>query len=267
MGNSSLDRYLKPCPKGTVLFEEGQSGDRMYVIQTGKVQVVKRIGDVRFPLAVLGPGDCVGEMALLDGQPRSADALVTEDSTLLVLERGTFEHLLRDNGEIAVRIMRKLSERLREANRTIEGILAHNGVLLAVRMLRTMASPGQGSRELPADASPETLALRGGLTLEEAKGAWERLRLAGVLQQADGRTRLAPDEIVDDYLGYLDMKQRYDPLTVHELADVTGLAEEEVHRVVQRVLANRIPAGQNELVDTYQQYLTLKRRFEYPDRA
>jgi phosphoglycerate kinase len=62
MGKETLDRYLKPCPQGTVLFQEGEPGDRMFVIQSGRVQIVKRVGDVRFPLASLGPGDCIGEM-------------------------------------------------------------------------------------------------------------------------------------------------------------------------------------------------------------
>ena len=268
MGNPSLDRYVKPFARGTVLFEEGQPGDRMYVIQSGRVQIIKRVGEMRFPLANLGPGDCVGEMALLDGQPRSADAVVDADGTLLVIERATFEQLLRDNGEIAVRIMRKLSERLREANRTIEGFLAQNGALFAVKMLRDMAPPGDGFRELPAEAGPQALAAKAGLSLSEAKAAWDRLRFAGVIDEKDGRSRLAPNADVEDYLAYLEMKQKYDPMTVRELAEVTGLAEDEVHRVVRRVLANRLPAGpeQGQLIDSYQKYLTLKRRFEYPDR-
>jgi CRP-like cAMP-binding protein len=268
MGKPSLDRYVKPCPRGTVLFQEGQPGDRMYVIQTGKVQIVKRVGEVRFPLASLGPGDCVGEMALLDGQPRSADALVSEDSTLLVIERATFEQLIRENGEVAVRIMRKLSERLREANRTIEGFVAQNGAMSAVHLLRELVGPGEGQwRTLPKDSSAQTLSEKAGLPLGEARSIWDRLRAAGVLDEADGVVRLAPDTAVDEYLAYLEAKQKYDPMTVRELAEVTGLAEEEVHRVVRRVLANRLPSNAAAgLVDSYQQYLTLKRRFEYPDR-
>jgi len=56
-------------------------------------------------------------------------------------------------------------------------------------------------------------------------------------------------------------------MTVHELAEATGLAEDEVHRVVRRVLSNRLPGGGGGLVDSYQQFLALKRRFEYPERC
>lgn len=267
MGKNPSDRYLRSCPQGTILFEDGQPGDRMFVIQTGRVQIVKRIGDVRFPFASLGPGDCVGEMSLLDGQPRSADAIVTEDATLVEIERATFEQLVRDNGEVAVRIMRKLSERLRDANRTIEGFLARNGALVAVKMLQAMTPPGDGPRALPPEATPQLLASRAGMPLNEASAVWERLKAAGVLSVDGERARLASSADVDAYVAYLELKQRYDPMTARELAEVTGLGEEEVHRVVRRLLSNRLVGAASGLVDSYQQYLTLKRRFEYPDRA
>lgn len=266
MGKETLDRYLKACAQGTVLFQEGEPGDRMFVIQTGRVQIVKRVGDVRFPLATLGPGDCIGEMALLDGQPRSADAIVAEDSNLLVVEQGTFENLIRENGEVAVRIMRKLSERLREANRTIEGFLAQNGTLSAVKLLRGLAGPGAGFRPLPQGLSAQALAAQAGMPLKEAEAVWKGLRSAGVLAETQGALSLAPDATLDDYLVYLDLKQKYDPMTVRELAEATGLSEDEVHRVVRRVLTNRLPGG-GGLVDSYQQFLALKRRFEYPERG
>ena len=265
MGKETLDRYLKPCPQGTVLFQEGEPGDRMFVIQTGRVQIVKRVGEVRFPLASLGPGDCIGEMALLDKQPRSADAVVLEDSALLVVEQGTFENLIRENGEVAVRIMRKLSERLREANRTIEGFLAQNGTLSAVKLLKGLAAPGTGFRALPNDVSAQSVAAQAGMPPQEAEAVWKGLKSAGVLTGAEGQLRLAPDATLDDYLAYLDLKQKYDPMTVRELAEATGLSEDEVHRVVRRVLTNRLPGG-GGLVDSYQQFLALKRRFEYPER-
>ncbi|MBI5546280.1 MAG: Crp/Fnr family transcriptional regulator [Deltaproteobacteria bacterium] len=268
MGNPSLDRYVRPCPRGTILFEEGQPGDRMYVIQSGKVEIIKRVGEVRFLLASLQQGDSVGEMALLDGQARSADAVVVEDATLLVIERDTFEQLIRENGEVAVRIMRKLSERLREANRTIETFVAQKGVQSAVQALRELAEPGAGPRLLPDGASPQVLAERAGLPVSEAQACWERLEEAGVLMKDGAQLLLAPDAQVDDYLAYRELKQKYDPMTVRELAEVTGLPEDEVHRVVRRVLGTRLPSvAAGGLVDSYQQFLILKRRFEYPERA
>ena len=267
MADAILERYTGSYPRGTVLFEEGQSGDRMFVIQSGRVQIVKRVGNEQVALAVLGPGESVGEMAILDGQPRSAGAVVLEDAILVVLDPKTFEGLIRQSGEIAVRIMRKLSQRLREANRQIEGFVARNGALRAIEALRAIAAAEQdGGRRLPAGTSPRSLAARTGLTVQESEAVWQRLRAASLVDDRGPVPLLASESLVEDYLDYLDLKQRYDPFTVHELSEVTGLAEDEVHRVVRRVLASRVQA-QEGLVDPYQQFLSLKKRFEYLDRV
>jgi CRP-like cAMP-binding protein len=269
MAKPSHDRFVKSCPCGTVLFREGDAGDRMFVIESGRVEVIKLVGDVRFVLATLGPGDSVGEMALLDRRPRFADAVVAEDCRLVVIDASTFDQLVRENGEVAVRIMRKLSERLREANLTIEGFLVQSGAATAVKALRDQAGPTtserRGFRLLPQSSSPQSLAGLAGLALPEARAVWDRLHEAGLLKSSDGKVQLAPDAAVDDFLAYLELKQKYDPLMVQELAEVTGLGLEEAHGVVRRIFASRLPGTPGGLVDSYQQYLALKRRFEYPD--
>ncbi|HCF56486.1 MAG TPA: Crp/Fnr family transcriptional regulator [Myxococcales bacterium] len=267
MAEALLERYTGSYPKGTVLFDEGEPGDRMFVIHSGRVEVVKRVGSERLTIAELGPGESVGEMAILDGQPRSASAVVCEDAVLVVLDSRTFESLIRQSGEIAVRILRKLSQRLREANRQIEGFVARNGTLAAVEALRGLAGPErEGLRPLPLGTSARNLGARVGVGGREAETVWQRLRAAGVIVERDGEAALAPDPRVEEYLAYLDLKQRYDPLTVRELSEVSGLPEGEVHRVVRRMLASRLQAEQG-LVDPYQHFLSLKKRFEYLDRV
>jgi CRP-like cAMP-binding protein len=264
MPEKPLARYTRSYEKGAVLFEEGQAGDCMYVIQSGRVEIVKQLGAQRVTIAVLGAGDCVGEMAVLERQPRSAGAVIAEPAELVVLDRDTFESLVRENGEIAVRIMRKLSQRLREANRQIENFLVRSGAMRAVEWLRGIAGVGRAGnpRPLPEGTTAQTLASRAGLSLQEARTVWGRLRAAGVLDDAGEPATLAPEPVVDDYLAYLELKQTYDPLTARELAELTGLSEEEVHRVARRVLDRKL-ADSGPLVDSYQQFLTLKRRFEY----
>src|SRR5437588_91851 len=105
----SLDQLVRPHPAGTVLFREGDKGDKMYVIRSGKVKIVKHIADSDITLAVLGTGEFFGEMALLEGLPRSAEATVAEDALLIEVEGPAFDTLVRKNGEIAVRLMRRLS--------------------------------------------------------------------------------------------------------------------------------------------------------------
>src|ERR1700674_5036361 len=76
---------------GQTLFRAGDAGDAMYLIESGKVQISMRSSDgEELILAVLGSGDFFGEMALIDGKPRSANATVVESSRLAVLSRPHF---------------------------------------------------------------------------------------------------------------------------------------------------------------------------------
>src|SRR5437762_8287197 len=136
---SSLEHLVRKQPSGTVLFREGDRGQTMYVIRSGKVNISKHISDSDITLAVLGPGEFFGEMALLEGLPRSAGAMVVEDALLIEVEQAAFETLVRKNGEIAVRLMRRLSSRLREADRQIQSLMSRSGAARALSLVRTLA--------------------------------------------------------------------------------------------------------------------------------
>lgn len=115
-----FQRFGKSFPAGYVLFEEGDTGDEMYIIQEGKVRIVKRVDQGEKLLAVIPPGEFFGEMAILLNEPRSASAIVEEDAKLLVIDSATFEAMIKSNGEIAYRIIKKLAQRLKETNSQIE---------------------------------------------------------------------------------------------------------------------------------------------------
>ncbi|MCQ4164164.1 cyclic nucleotide-binding domain-containing protein [Tahibacter harae] len=97
---------------GQYLFREGDAGAEMYIIESGRIAILRAARGSE-PLALLEPGDFLGEMAILEDQPRFASALAQADTRLLRIERGAFAELLRQNVEIAIRIMRKLVLRQR----------------------------------------------------------------------------------------------------------------------------------------------------------
>jgi CRP/FNR family transcriptional regulator, cyclic AMP receptor protein len=265
-----LDQYTVTYPGGTVLFREGEAGDRMYVIAEGKVRIVKALGTNEVTIAALAAGDCFGEMALLDKQPRSATAITSEEARLVIIDGVAFEQLIRENGEIAVRIMRKLSERLREANRYLLNFLATSNARRAVEVLRgSVRAEPAGYRPLPEAVNATWIAPRAGLSLVEAEEVWTRLRAAGIIIIAGGILSLAPESEVEEYLSYIDLQREYDPVTARELAEMTGLPEDEVHRIVRKVLMNRLgdESSHLKLADSYRKYLALKKRFEYHDRV
>lgn len=108
-------------PYGTRLFQYGEPGDKLYIILEGKVRISREVGGMgEEALAVLGPGEIFGEMALLDESPRSADAKAHERCRLLVITKDAFDDLLFLHKDLAYEVLwscvRMLSSRLRETN-------------------------------------------------------------------------------------------------------------------------------------------------------
>src|SRR2546430_14708927 len=106
---SSVEHLVRRHPSGTVLFREGDRGQTMYVIRSGKVNISKRIGDSEITLAVLGAGEFFGEMALLEGLPRSAGATVVGEGLFVEGGQGPLATGVRRHREVAVPLMRRLS--------------------------------------------------------------------------------------------------------------------------------------------------------------
>jgi CRP-like cAMP-binding protein len=121
-------KFLTHFKKGQVLFHEGDEGDEMYIVQSGRVAIKKKVKEGETTLATLEKGDFFGEMAILERMPRSASAEIVEDGDLIVISGEIFGDMIKANPEIAVRMLRKYSIRLRETNKQIEQILLKGGV-------------------------------------------------------------------------------------------------------------------------------------------
>src|SRR5579864_8365195 len=105
---------------GEIIFREGDLGTEMYIISEGKVEILNRMGEDDRVLAVLEKGDFFGEMSVLEDLPRAASARALTDTKLLQINGSTFDQMLQGNPEIAVRMMRKLSRRLRETDELLK---------------------------------------------------------------------------------------------------------------------------------------------------
>jgi CRP/FNR family transcriptional regulator, cyclic AMP receptor protein len=107
-------------PKGARVFHEGDESDACYVIRDGEVRVTREHSDGRaIALATLGPGELVGELAMLDGGVRSASVEALSDVELLALSAADMKGLLERNADITTKLVVKLAERLRETNERI----------------------------------------------------------------------------------------------------------------------------------------------------
>lgn len=124
--HDSLDPMRTEVTAGKVIFEEGDLGLTMYVIERGEVEIRKTFGRDDRVLAVLGKGDFFGEMCMLeDDVPRSATALALTDVEVVMIDRSAFTFILKHNPEITIRIMRKLVRRLRQTTHLLEEAVGH----------------------------------------------------------------------------------------------------------------------------------------------
>jgi CRP/FNR family transcriptional regulator, cyclic AMP receptor protein len=102
---------------GTTILSQGDTGVGLYVLKSGKVRIIQGNNPDRAEevLGTAGPGDVLGEMALLDDLPRSASVEAIEDVTALLLPVWEFRSILRNNPDIALKLLGVLSRRLRKA--------------------------------------------------------------------------------------------------------------------------------------------------------
>jgi CRP/FNR family cyclic AMP-dependent transcriptional regulator len=115
------------CKAGTCLFRAGDKGDAMYLIERGKVRICVRTTDGReMTLTELERGDFFGEMALLDGQRRSADAIVAEDARLAVLSREHLLSFMRSTPKVALEMLTALANRLRRTDELLRHSATRN---------------------------------------------------------------------------------------------------------------------------------------------
>lgn len=121
---------------GEILFNEGQEGDCMYLVVSGKIAIYTGVPPKIKTLAEFESGDFFGEMGLYDNQPRAAAALAKEESLMLVLHKNDFCELIGEYPQVALGIMKELNQRLRETNfklRTVEGRTIDNASKLYSR--------------------------------------------------------------------------------------------------------------------------------------
>ena len=110
--------------KGEILFSEGEPGDSLYIVLTGKLKIGRRAGDGRQNLiAVMGPSDMLGELSLFDPGPRTATATAVVDSRLARLRKQALRPWLSNRPEIAEQLLRVLARRLRRTNDALADLI------------------------------------------------------------------------------------------------------------------------------------------------
>jgi CRP-like cAMP-binding protein len=206
-------RFGREFPAGTVLFVDGEPGREMFVVQSGLVQISKKVRDVEKVLGRLGAGEFFGEMALLNGKPRNATATVLEDARLLVIDHRTFEAMVRGNIEIAVRLIRKLALRLEESNEQIENLLLRDANSRVAHLLwRLSARLPATDRALRVPVSVREIPARVGLRQDQVDEVLARMARAKLVAVSADGIHVPDVSRLKQYLDFLEMKERFGEL-------------------------------------------------------
>jgi len=150
-------------PAGEWLMREGEMGDALYVVLEGGIEISKRSGEQEVTLAVRGPGEVIGEMALLDQTPRSASGRIVQDVSLLKISKEAFRQVLAASPTAALALLNTVNTRLRST----EAMLRQSEKMAA---LGTLAAGLAHELNNPAAAVQ-----RSSSQLRDAFGAWQRL--------------------------------------------------------------------------------------------
>ena len=204
-----MEKKLNP---GEVLFNEGEQGDVMYLIREGKIKITKGKGEDEKVLAVLKEGDFFGEMAIIDGSPRSAGAIAATPVSLLVIDKESFQSKIRENPLIHY-ILETLSRRLRTTDEQIKMLTIKSEERRVVAYIITKAKEAGKKTEQGIEISPlsfENLAHMTGIQEDKIKNYVTNLVRANLVTLKDNIMTVRGVEDLDDYLRYIALKEKFE---------------------------------------------------------
>jgi CRP/FNR family transcriptional regulator, cyclic AMP receptor protein len=209
LSRSELERISRVAvprsfPSGVRVFHEGDRSDACYLVRSGDLRVTREHSDGRaIALATLRPGDIFGELAMFDGEARSASVETLSDSELLALPASDFRRLLTDHPEIAVKMVGALTRRLRETNervsrqsfQTVPSRVA--GVL--TQLIAEEAAP-EGRPSVTIRMTQADLAQLAGTSRESVSRFLATLERAGVVSVGRGRVTVVEPRRLRAYI-------------------------------------------------------------------
>ena len=201
----------KKLEQGEVLFNEGEKGDVMYLIREGKIKITKGKDEDEKVLAVLKEGDFFGEMAIIDGSPRSAGAIAASTVSLLVIDKETFRSKIKENPLIEY-VLETLSRRLRTTDEQIRLLTIKSEERRIVAYIITKAketgTKTDAGIEIPG-FSYENVTHITGIEQEKVEKYIKNLQQARLMSLKDNILTIKAVEDLDEYLRYIALKEKF----------------------------------------------------------
>jgi CRP/FNR family cyclic AMP-dependent transcriptional regulator len=194
---SEISRFVvkQLYKKDNMVLIEEEVGSTMFVILNGRVKI-SRISDEgrEVILSILVDGDFFGEMAILDGQTRSANAVTLEDTELLIIRRENFLQMLHDYPQVAINLLKELAHRLRRSDSQIKSLSLQNALgKVASTLLRIADDSGiikHGQVEISQLPPQQDLANMAGTSRETISRVIKSLNLLGYVEKEGSKLRI-----------------------------------------------------------------------------
>jgi CRP/FNR family cyclic AMP-dependent transcriptional regulator len=201
-------RFGRRFEAGDTLFSEGDPATDAYLLEEGRVRLIKRIRGSERSILVCKPGDFFGESALLEGSERSSTAVALSPVLALVIDQATLQNLLVHNATIASRVVKQLVRRLRDAEHQLEVTMHTDIQSKVVRALlehaRRVHDPGTNTVTL--SLTPIELAAQVGLDVDTLKRNVQKLRDNQYVRIQDEQLEIPNIEGLRKYFGLLGQR-------------------------------------------------------------
>ena len=207
MNNDSIlfEKFGRNVEPGKIIFKEGEIGEKMFIIQRGKVRITKSIAGKSHILAVLEKGDFFGEMAIVNQVKRTATVIAIDRVNLLVFDRNGFLNMVTKNAKIALNIIDKLCRRLQNANLQINHLVRKNGRgLIALCLSYAFRSTATTDAPIQYDRTVEEISLNLEFPTDSIELIFEELINDGIVSLEGNHLKLLDEEklnIIAESLG------------------------------------------------------------------
>jgi len=210
-----FDKYSRTFKVGEPIFKMGDTAEHMFIIQSGKIEIFVTTPQGDKSLAILGPGEFFGEMAIIDKGNRSASARAFEETKVIMLDEKTFDLHIQSNPAIVRKILKNMSIRLREANNQIQSLLIKDvNRRIANRILvlchqRGIKGPGGIKMDFPFGEAE--LAKDSGLSddMPKVREVLGKLQQAKIIELQAGQIVVLSVESLEKFIQYLAMKEEF----------------------------------------------------------
>jgi len=200
-----IKKFGKFYKKGTILFREGEEGDKMFIIHQGKVKVFRTIKGVERILAVLEKGDFFGEMAIFTKRPRSASIEVIEDSILIELTERQLLDFIREEPAIALKMLSIMAKRLENSNKLVENLILKDertqSLNALIQISEEMERLGKSGDWFRFD--PNSFIARAGVSLETAKKVLSAIKKMGFIDVKGKNVKIVNPAKLKEFINFL----------------------------------------------------------------